>query len=166
MRLKLSDSTFAGLGFGTTSRVITTLGAIIGIYASTHDRAAILTAVITVSVADAFSDALGEHISEESKIYTSSENVKNITFSTFFSKLLVGLSFLIPFMFLNTFAAVIVSVLYGSLVLFLISFRIAKLSKQSSISVVSSHLIVAFCVIVVTYFLGNLIEKAFGTASM
>ena len=91
----------AGFGFGSASGVITTLGMIVGLYSASSDRLAIIGGIVTVSVADALSDALGEHISEESKRHPVARDVRNITISTFVTKLLIGLSFLIPFIFLN-----------------------------------------------------------------
>lgn len=166
MKLKLTDSLLAGFGFGTTSGVITTLGAIVGIFASSHNKPAILAAIVTVGVADAFSDALGEHISEESRADASSENVKHITLATFFSKMVVGLSFLFPFLVLDIYRAVIVSIIYGAVLLSLISCRIARISKEKPFKVIGTHLLVALCVIVVTFLLGNLIDKSFDRTSI
>ena len=57
-----------GLGFGLTSGVITTLGLIVGLDASTGSRFAILAGILAIAVSDSLSDALGMHISEESTL--------------------------------------------------------------------------------------------------
>ena len=151
----------AGFGFGTASGVITTLGMIVGLYSSSAARLAIIGGIFTVSVADALSDALGEHISEESKRHPLAKDVRNITISTFVSKLIIGLSFVIPFVLLPVFHAVLISILYSSLVLVLLSLRIAKRTKQNRYEVITEHLLVGFAVVIITFFLGKWVETAF-----
>ena len=47
--------------------VITTLGLIVGLHSGTHSRAIVIGGILTIAIADAMSDALGIHVSEESK---------------------------------------------------------------------------------------------------
>ena len=156
----------AGFGFGTASGIITTLGMIVGLYSSSSDRLAILGGIFTVSVADALSDALGEHISEESKRHPSIVDVRNITISTFFSKLLIGLSFVIPFILLPINSAVVISVIYSALVLTLLSLRISKRTGQNRYEVIAEHLLIGLAVVVITFFLGKWVETAFDNTSL
>ena len=86
-----------GVGFGLTSGVITTLGLIIGLNAGTHSKMIIIAGILTIAIADAFSDALGIHVSEESQKDTTNKEIWASTISTFFSKLIIALTFLIPF---------------------------------------------------------------------
>ena len=166
MKLKIADSLIAGFGFGTASGVITTMGMIVGLYSSSAARLAIIGGIFTVSVADALSDALGEHISEESKTHPKARDVRNITISTFFSKLIIGLSFVIPFIFLPVGHAVLISVIYSALVLILLSLRIAKRTGQNRFEVITEHLLVGFAVVVITFFLGKWVETAFDNTSL
>ena len=156
----------AGFGFGTASGIITTLGMIVGLYSSSSDRLAILGGIFTVSVADALSDALGEHISEESKRHPSIVDVRNITISTFFSKLLIGLSFVIPFILLPINSAVVISVIYSALVLTLLSLRISKRTGQNRYEAIAEHLLIGLAVVVITFFLGKWVETAFDNTSL
>lgn len=166
MKLKISDSLVAGFGFGTASGVITTLGMIVGLYSSSASRLAIVGGIFTVSVADALSDALGEHISEESKKHPLAKDVRNITISTFVSKLVIGLSFVIPFVLFPVFHAVLISIIYSALVLILLSLRIAKRTKQNRYEVITEHLLVGFAVVIITFFLGRWVETAFSDNSL
>jgi len=104
---------------------------------------------------------LGEHISEESKENPLDADVRNITISTFLTKLIVGLSFVIPFVSLPVAHAVVVSIIYASLVLILLSLRIAKRTGQNRLEVVAEHLLVGFAVVIITFFLGKWVETAF-----
>jgi len=63
----LKRSIKKGLSFGLTSGVITTLGMMVGLNASTGSRIAIIGGIMAIAVADAFSDAVGIHIAEESE---------------------------------------------------------------------------------------------------
>ncbi|HID20408.1 MAG TPA: hypothetical protein EYP28_05685, partial [Methanophagales archaeon] len=55
-----------GFSFGLTSAIITTLGLMVGLHSGTHSKLVVIGGVLTIAIADAFSDALGIHISEES----------------------------------------------------------------------------------------------------
>lgn len=56
-----------GLGFGLTSGVITTLGMMVGLNASTKSELAVIGGIIAIAIADAFSDAAGIHVAEEAE---------------------------------------------------------------------------------------------------
>lgn len=65
----MKDSIKKGVSFGITSGIITTLGLIIGLEAGTHSKLIIISGILTIAFADAFSDSLGVHILEESGKY-------------------------------------------------------------------------------------------------
>ncbi|HIE31931.1 MAG TPA: hypothetical protein EYP67_06070, partial [Methanosarcinales archaeon] len=56
-----------GFSFGLTSGIITTLGLMVGLHSGTHSELVIIGGILTIAIADAFSDALGIHVSEESE---------------------------------------------------------------------------------------------------
>ena len=58
----MKESVKKGFGFGLTSGVITTLGMMVGLNASTGSRTAVIGGIIAIAIADAFSDAVGMHI--------------------------------------------------------------------------------------------------------
>ena len=51
-----------GFSFGLTSGIITTLGLIVGLNSGTRSRLAVVGGVLTIAIADAFSDASGIHL--------------------------------------------------------------------------------------------------------
>jgi len=55
------------MSFGLTSGIITTLGLIVGLHSGTHSKLAVIGGILTIAMADALSDALGIHVSEESE---------------------------------------------------------------------------------------------------
>ena len=89
-------SFLVGFSFGLTSGIITTLGLMVGLHSSTHSRLAVIGGILTIAVADALSDALGIHISEESENKHSHKEIWEATISTFLSKFIFTLTFIIP----------------------------------------------------------------------
>jgi hypothetical protein len=91
----MHDSTIKGASFGLTSGIITTLGMIVGLDSGTHSKVVVIGGILTIAIADAFSDALGMHISEESNKKNGNKEVWLSTIATFLSKLLFALPFLL-----------------------------------------------------------------------
>ncbi|MBU0501654.1 MAG: hypothetical protein KJ811_00210, partial [Candidatus Margulisbacteria bacterium] len=85
-----------GFSFGITSGIITTLGLMVGLNSSTHSELVVIGGILTIAIADALSDALGIHISEESENVHSTKEIWEATLATLFSKFLFALTFIIP----------------------------------------------------------------------
>ncbi len=151
-----------GLSFGVTSGVITTLGLIVGLHSGTHSRVAVLGGIVTIAIADAFSDALGIHISEESKNSGPVANVWESTVATFVAKCSIALSFLVPMLLLELDTAIRVSVLWGLSLLALLSFFLAQAQGSPSWKVIGEHLAIGICVIAFTHYLGDWVRLTFG----
>ncbi len=154
----MNHSIKVGFSFGTTSGIITTLGLMVGLYSGTHSRIAVLGGILTIAIADAFSDALGIHISEESENKHTSSEIWQSTIATFLSKFLIALTFVVPVLLFQLTTAIIVSIVWGVLILSVISYRIAKNQKTENWKVVAEHLLIAFIVVLVTYFMGQWIS--------
>lgn len=150
-----------GFSFGLTSGIITTLGLMVGLYSGTHSKLAVIGGVLTIAIADAFSDALGIHISQESQNHHTVREIWESTFATFLSKFVFALTFIIPVLLLELSTAIVVSVVWGLSVLGILSFYIAKERKTKPWKVVVEHLIIAVLVIVITHYVGNWISSTF-----
>jgi VIT1/CCC1 family predicted Fe2+/Mn2+ transporter len=150
------------MSFGLTSGVITTLGLIIGLSSGTHSKLAVVGGIIVIAIADALSDALGIHIHEESENVHDSKQVWMATFATFISKLVTALTFLIPVLLFELSTAVAISVIWGLLVLSILSYQVAKLSATKPWHVIAEHLIIAVAVIVASHFVGTWVSNVFG----
>ena len=152
-----------GFCFGLTSAIITTLGLMVGLHSGTHSRLAVLGGILTIAVADAFSDALGIHISEESENRHTRKEIWSSTVSTFISKLFFALTFVVPVLLLpQLLTAIFVNIAWGLSLLAILSFFIAKWSKAKTWEVVCEHVGIALAVIVLTHFVGDWISRAFG----
>ncbi|MCR4284447.1 MAG: hypothetical protein NUV97_00180 [archaeon] len=158
----MKDSVKVGLGFGLTSGIITTLGVMIGLDVGTGLKLAVIGGILTVAIADAFSDALGIHISEESNKKNSHKAIWESTIATFFTKLIVALTFVIPILFFNLKSAIVINLVWGSLLLIVFNYFLAKQRGESPMKIIISHLGIAIVVIISTYFVGRLIATYFG----
>ncbi|MBN2422841.1 VIT1/CCC1 transporter family protein [Candidatus Woesearchaeota archaeon] len=152
-------SLLKGISFGLTSGIITTLGLIVGLHSGTHSKLVVLGGIITIAVADAFSDALGVHISEESENKHSTKEIWESTVATFISKFLFALTFVIPVLLFELSVAITISVIWGLFALGILSYFIAKDEKKKVIGVIFEHLIIAILVIILTHFVGDWISS-------
>jgi len=84
----MKDSLRTGISFGLTSAIITTLGLMVGLHSGTGSKMVVLGGVFTIAIADAFSDALGIHISEESENVHTVGQIWGATIATFLAKLI------------------------------------------------------------------------------
>ncbi len=157
----MNHSMKIGLCFGLTSGIITTLGLMIGLYSGTHSKLVVLGGILTIAIADAFSDALGIHISEESENTHTSKEIWQSTISTFLSKFAFALTFIIPIILLELDTAIIVSIIWGLSVLSILSYSIAKEQKAKPWKVIGEHLIIALTVIILTHYTGEWISQTF-----
>ena len=157
----MKDSLRKGFSFGLTSGIITTLGLIVGLHSSTHSDLAVIGGVLVIAIADALSDAFGIHISEEAENKHSNKEVWESTAATFISKFFFASTFIIPILILKLDIAIIVSVIWGLLLISVFSWYMAKFQKTSAIKIVSEHLIIAVVVIIITHYVGELIAILF-----
>lgn len=148
-----------GLSFGLTSGVITPLGLMMGLNTSTGSRIAIIGGILTIAIADALSDALGMHMSEESNKKNSHKAVWESTIATFLAKFLIAISFLVPFVFFSLGVSIVITIVWGLLLLIFFNYLLAKDRGESPIEMIRAHLILAIIVLVISHYAGKIIAK-------
>ena len=164
MKIKRRDggnSIKEGFSFGLTSAIITTLGLMIGLAFSTESKIVVIAGIITIAIADAFSDSLGMHLSQESREKFKSKDIWIATFSTFLSKFFFALTFLVPILLFDLITALLIGTVYGIILLSALSFNIARKRKESVFKAIFSHLLIAIFVILCTYLVGRIINIYF-----
>lgn len=144
-----------GFSFGLTSGIITTLGVIVGLHSSTHSTLVVIGGIVIIAIADALSDALGIHISEESEIKHPTKDIWESTISTFLSKFVFALTFIIPFLLFSLSAAIIASVIWGFSLITMFSLYLAKQQNLKPYKVVLEHLVISITVVVITHYIGE-----------
>jgi VIT1/CCC1 family predicted Fe2+/Mn2+ transporter len=157
----IRDSIRTGFSFGLTSAIITTLGIMVGLHSGTHSRLAVIGGILTVAIADAFSDALGIHISEESENRHNAGEIWESTIATFASKFVFALTFIIPVLLFDLEIAMVVSVIWGLAVLGILSYGIAKSQKTSAWKMIAEHVGIALIVVVISHYVGDWISSTF-----
>jgi len=145
-----------GMSFGLSSAVITVMGIIVGTHSATDLKHAIIAAVIVVAAADSLSDLFGVHFSEKSAKDTTNAEAWISAVSTFLTKLLFGLSFLIPiFAFQDLHTAILVDLIYGMIALSIYVYYVAKGRNEKIIPTIIGQIILALVVISVSHYIGN-----------
>jgi VIT1/CCC1 family predicted Fe2+/Mn2+ transporter len=122
----MNTSWKTGISFGLTSGVITTLGLMVGLHSGTHSRAIVIGGILTIAVADAMSDALGIHVSEESKNSGPTRQIWEATVATFVAKFVIAATFVVPVAVGPLDRAIIISIVWGLFLLTALSFFIAR----------------------------------------
>ena len=151
----MKDWLRTGVSFGLTSAVITTLGLMVGLHSETGSKMIVLGGVLTIAIADAFSDALGIHVSEESENVHTKKEVWGATFATFITKFFFYMTFIIPVIYLPLFTAIIVSLIWGFIILVVLSYLMAKAQKEKPWKIIGEHLLIALVVIAITHYVGH-----------
>jgi VIT1/CCC1 family predicted Fe2+/Mn2+ transporter len=152
-----------GVGFGLTSGVITTLGMIIGLHSGTRSKLAVEVGIIVLAIADASSDAMGIHVSEEAEMEHTTKELWETSFFTFISKLFFTLTFIVPIIFLELSAAILTSVFWGLFLITVFSFYMARSQKQNPYKIIAEHVIITALVVLLAHYLGDVIYEIFAT---
>ena len=151
----MKDSLRTGVSFGLTSAVITTLGLMVGLQSGTGSKLVVIGGVLTIAIADAFSDALGIHVSEESENVHTPKQVWGATVATFLAKFVFALTFIVPVLLLPLSAAVVVSVAWGLSILAILSYFMARAQGERSWKIIGEHVLIAGLVIAITHWVGH-----------
>jgi VIT1/CCC1 family predicted Fe2+/Mn2+ transporter len=146
--------------FGSSSAIITNLALITGMDTSTNAKVSIIGSLLVIALADNMSDALGIHIFQES------EGLKPkytwiSTLTNFLTRLLISSGFIFLMLIFPLKTAVLFSVIYGLMVLSIISYIIAVNRKISPWRSIIEHILIAVTVIVASHFFGGVIINKF-----
>lgn len=157
----MNTSIKKGFGFGLTSGIITTLGLIVGLNSSTHSTIVIIGGIIIIAIADGLSDALGIHISEEAENRHTRKQIWESTITTFLTKFIFALTFIIPILLFPLSTAIIVSIIWGLSLISIFSYYIAQKQGTKPHKAIIEHLVIAIIVIIITNYLGKVIPIIF-----
>jgi len=155
----MKHSLQTGLVFGLTSAVITTLGLMVGLHSGTHSKIIVLGGILTIAIADAFSDALGIHISEESENLHTTKEIWISTIATFFAKFLFALTFTVPIIFFSLSTAIVINLVWGLSILTALSYIIANVRGEKPWKIMGEHVLIASAVILITQWVGDWIGR-------
>jgi vacuolar iron transporter family protein len=140
--------------FGSSAALITNLGLITGLNSTSNARISIITSILVIAIADNISDSFGIHVYQESE-HVNRREVWLSTATNFLARLCVSLIFVLLIAWLPIRPAVICSLVFGLLLLTLISYIIAKDEKVDPFLMIVEHLAIALVVILLSEFVGK-----------
>ncbi|UCD03195.1 MAG: hypothetical protein JSV63_00985 [Candidatus Aenigmatarchaeota archaeon] len=144
-----------GFSFGLVTAIITTLALMVGLSASTSSVIVVISGIVIIAVADALSDSLGMHISEEAEYKHSNREVWESTGATFAAKFMVALTFIAPVLLLPLQMAIVASVIWGLLLITVLSFFVAKHQKKNIPWTIAEHIALMLFIILISHGLGT-----------
>lgn len=157
----IKSSWLTGISFGLTSGVITTLGLLIGLATSTNSKMVVLGGIFTIAIADALSDALGMHISQESSVGATTKSVWEATISTALTKFIIALTFAVPVFIVPLRPATLICVIWGILLVTMLSYRMARSKNVNSSGMIAEHVSITLLVVFLTYLVGYFVDRVF-----
>jgi len=131
----------------------------VGLNASTQSRLAVIGGIIAIAIADAFSDAVGIHISEEAEHRHSEREIWEATLSTLVSKFFVALTFVMPVLVFELPVAIAVSIGWGLALVAIFSYYLAVRQGTGPFRVLLEHMTIVVLVIIITHFVGKWVGK-------
>jgi len=143
---------------GATSAILTSLALIAGMARGDDTRLNVIAGLLIIAVADNVADSLSIHISKEAE-GVSRKNVWISTIGNFISRLVLALTFTLIVLLLPSFPAFVTSVAWGTLMLVVLSYSIAKKRDTHPFREIFWHLLVAFIIIAGSKILGDFIAQ-------
>jgi hypothetical protein len=142
--------------FGGAAAIVTSMGLIIGFDAVTSTKATILAGLLIVALADNLTDSLSMHIYQESE-RLEPRKAFHATVMNFATRFGISLSFVVLVLFLPMGTAVLVSLVWGLLLLVGLTYLVAMDRKLPVLPEVLKHLAAAAVVILTSKAIGHVI---------
>jgi len=127
----------------------------VGLHSDTHSNLVVIGAILVIAITDSMSDALGIHVSEESRNKHSTKEIWTSTIPAFWSKFIFTLTFVIPVLFLQLSTAIIVCIVWELSLITIFSYYIAMRKNVKPHKIFLEHLIIAILVIIATHHVGD-----------
>ena len=143
--------TLQNFSFGGTAALVTSMALIVGLEAATVQKAAVVTGLLIIGIADNLTDSLSVHIYQESERLAQRDALRT-TIANFFTRFGVCLSFVAILLILPPSAAM--SLIWGFALLAVLSYFLAKARGASPVSEIIIHCAVAFAVIAISKAIG------------
>ena len=110
-----------------------------------------------IAVADALSDALGIHLSQEAENRHRPKDVWQATFFTFSAKFFTALSFIVPLLLFPLKVAALVNIFWAVLLLVVFNFYLAYLQNKNPLFLIAEHMFIAALAVGASIFLARIV---------
>jgi len=147
--------------FGSTSAIITNLALMAGLHSEPNAKVSIIGGILVIALADNIADSFGIHIYQESEKIETRE-VWTSTILNFLARFIVSLSFIALIWILPLNTAIILSMIWGLLLLAAVSYMVAQNEAVNPYSSILTHLLIAVSVIILSNLVGDLLISRFG----
>ena len=146
------------ISFGSPSAIVTSMALIVGLAAATASKATVLASLLIIGIADNLSDSLSVHIYQESERMARHQAFRT-TIANYAARLAITGSFLLIVLVLPTTAAIYVCIVWGFLLLSMLSYLLAKARNLGPFSEILKHTGVAVVVILLSNGIGLMIHS-------
>ena len=143
---------------GTTAAIVTSMGLIAGLAQGNYTKTGLITSLLVFAIADNISDSLGLHIYKESE-GASSRETRIFTYSNYIARLFLSATFVLIVLLFSSYLAFIISFLWGTILLAILSYFIAKKKGTNPPLEIIGHFMISLAVVLGSRFLSNLILK-------
>ena len=151
--------TLQNFSFGGPAALVTSMALIVGLEAATVQKAAVVTGLLIIGIADNLTDSLSVHIYQESERLAQRDAFRT-TVANFFTRLFVCLSFIAILLVLPPASAIPASLIWGFTLLAVLSYFLAKARGANPLSEILKHCAVAFAVIAISKAIGAWLPAA------
>jgi VIT1/CCC1 family predicted Fe2+/Mn2+ transporter len=142
------------LSYGSTAAIVTSMGLIVGLTGDLGSRAAVISSLLLVAVADNLSDSLAIHSYQESEKLDARQSFRS-TVGNFFARLVVAGSFVVLAVFVPSGYLIQVALVWGLLLLGTLTFLVARSRGIAPMVEVGKHVAVAAVVVLLSRVIGN-----------
>ena len=150
------------LSFGAPAAIVTGMGLIVGLDAATVGKSAILTSLLLVGIADNLTDSLSVHIYQESERLAERDAFRT-TVANFCARFFVCITFIVILLLLPASTAISVSMIWGFVLLSLLSCLLARTRGVGAVSEILKHGAVAVVVIAISRAIGDWLPAIIGS---
>jgi VIT1/CCC1 family predicted Fe2+/Mn2+ transporter len=146
--------------FGSSAAIITDVSLLVGLSSARTGKGPILVGLLTIAVADNISDSLGIHLYKESEGVGERLSIVS-TALNFISRLLISCTFIAIVLVLSLPQAILVGLVWGLLLIILISYLLSRTNKVNPIKEIARHVLIAVIAIALSRYLGHMIAARF-----
>jgi VIT1/CCC1 family predicted Fe2+/Mn2+ transporter len=140
--------------YGSTAATATSVGLVVGFDAASVSRAAIVSGLLIIALADNISDSLSIHMYQESENLETRAAFRT-TVANFAARLAVASSFIAIVLVVPMSIVPAASVIWAALLLGSLTHIIARIRHVSPLREMLKHVVVAFAVVAVSRILGG-----------
>jgi len=144
--------------FGSTAAIVASVGLIVGLGAASTSRAAVVSGLLVIALADNVSDSLSVHLYQESENLEARAAFRS-TLANFAARLLVVLTFVGIVVAVPARVLPAVTVAWGTLLLSALTYVLARVRKVNPAVEIAKHLAVALVVVAISRALGAWISQ-------